>query len=144
MSANSHAAAATTFLHDAERTGWHDQALWFVRQRRDVAARAVPEWEALRDLASAIKGHTIDNLAHYLEAFERRATENGARVHWARDAAEHNAIVLDILRERGARRLVKSKYDSFKVRKRRPGRPSTGETIKELICRMARENPTWV
>jgi len=41
------------------------------------------------------------------------------------------------------RRLVKAKYDSSNVPKRRPGRPPTGEAIKELICRMARENPTW-
>jgi hypothetical protein len=27
--------------------------------------------------------------------------------------------------------------------RRRPGRPSTGASIKALICRMARENPNW-
>ena len=109
MKSGSHANAATSFLLDSEHVGWHDQALWFVRQKRDVAAHAVPEWETLRDLASAIKRHTVSNLAHYLEEFERHASENGAVVHWARDAAEHNAVVLGILRERGARRLVKSK-----------------------------------
>ncbi len=109
MSPVAHASAAASFLRDAEHVGWHDQALWFVRQKRDLAARAVPEWETLRDLASAIKRHTVSNLAHYLEEFERHATENGAVVHWARDAAEHNDIVLGILRERGACRLAKSK-----------------------------------
>jgi L-lactate dehydrogenase complex protein LldF len=109
MNPSAHAAAATTFLRDAERTAWHDQAIWFVRRRRDAAAQAVPEWEGLRDLASAIKRHTVSHLALYLEAFERSAKRNGVTVHWARDAAEHNAIVLGILRARGARRLVKSK-----------------------------------
>ncbi|MBE0591651.1 MAG: lactate utilization protein [Gemmatimonadales bacterium] len=104
-----HADAATSFLRDAERTGWHDQALWFVRQKRDLAAHAVPEWEALRDLASTIKRHTASHLALYLQGFERSARQNGVVVHWARDAAEHNGIVLAILRERGAQRLVKSK-----------------------------------
>ena len=109
MSPAGHAHAAASFLRDADHVGWHDQALWFVRRKRDLAAHAVPEWEALRDLAAAIKRHTIGNLAHYLEEFERHATENGVVVRWARDAAEHNEIVLGILRERGARRLVKSK-----------------------------------
>ena len=52
-----------------------------------------PDWERLRELASAIKAHTQSRLADYLEEFERNATAAGARVHWARDADEHNAIV---------------------------------------------------
>jgi L-lactate dehydrogenase complex protein LldF len=104
-----HAASAASFLRNADRASWHDQAVWFVRQKRDVAARAVPEWETLRDLASGIKRHTASNLAHYLEEFERQATGNGVTVHWAQGAREHNEVVLGILRERGARRLVKSK-----------------------------------
>ena len=38
-----------------------------------------------------------------------RAKENGAQVHWARDATEHDQIVLEILSARGAKTLVKSK-----------------------------------
>jgi hypothetical protein len=41
------------------------------------------------------------------------------------------------------RRLVKAKYDSSKAPKRKAGRPPTGKAIRELICRMARENSTW-
>jgi len=41
------------------------------------------------------------------------------------------------------RRLVKARYDSSKAGGRRPGRPSTAEMIKKLICRIARENPSW-
>ena len=37
-----HSEAAATFLNDSERAAWHDQALWFVRQRRDRAALFVP------------------------------------------------------------------------------------------------------
>jgi len=80
-----------------------------VRARRDAAAAALPEWERLRERAAAIRRHTLANLGAYLEEFERNATRLGAHVHWARDAAEHNAIVEGILRERGVRRAVKSK-----------------------------------
>ena len=45
----------------------------------------------------------------YLEEFERNATANGMVVHWARDAAEHNQIVHDILESHDATTLVKSK-----------------------------------
>jgi L-lactate dehydrogenase complex protein LldF len=104
-----HAAAAADFVADEARTDWHDGALWFVRQKRDVAAASVPEWEALRDLASTIKEHTLSHLGEYLEQFEEGAARNGFRVHWARDADEHNRIVHEILSAAGAKRLVKSK-----------------------------------
>ena len=61
-----------------------------------------------------MKEHTLTHLAEYLEEFERNAIANGAQVHWARDAAEHNAIVHDILSERGARTLVKSEVDAHR------------------------------
>jgi L-lactate dehydrogenase complex protein LldF len=104
-----HAAAAARFVADEPRTDWHDGALWFVRQKRDLAAASVPEWETLRELASAIKEHTLSHLDQYLEEFEARALGNGLLVHWARDADEHNRIVHGILAAVGARRLGKSK-----------------------------------
>jgi L-lactate dehydrogenase complex protein LldF len=103
-----HPAAAATFLRDPERSAWHDEALWFVRQKRD-SATALPEWETLRDAGAALKAHAMSRLAELLETFESRATAAGVTVHWARDAAEHNAIVLDILRSAGATRVAKSK-----------------------------------
>ncbi len=72
-------------------------------------ARGLPEWERLRDLAAQVKAHTLAQLPHYLEEFERQATQLGAVVHWARDAKEHNQIVLGILQANQVQRVVKSK-----------------------------------
>jgi L-lactate dehydrogenase complex protein LldF len=80
-----------------------------VRRKRDLAAAAVPDWEALREAAAAIKRHTLGRLADYIEEFERNAAALGATVHFARDAAEHNALVHRLLADRGATRVVKSK-----------------------------------
>jgi L-lactate dehydrogenase complex protein LldF len=104
-----HPRAADRFLADGARAAWHDAALWHVRARRDAAAAAVPDWERLRDRAASIRRHAIAHLDVYLEEFERNAIRLGAQVHWARDAAEHNAIVLGVLRAAGATRVVKSK-----------------------------------
>src|ERR1700751_6002255 len=100
---------ALAFLEDEAHERAFDTLIWGLRVRRDAAAREVPEWEELRTLASAIKEHTLSNLAHYLEMFEASAKRNGAIVHWARDAHEHNQIVYDILRSWNADTLVKSK-----------------------------------
>ena len=90
---STHSKAAEKFIADKDRTAWHNQALWFVREKRDRMARSVPEWEALREAAARTKIHTVTHLAHYLEMFERNATANGIHVHWAKDAQEHNEIV---------------------------------------------------
>jgi L-lactate dehydrogenase complex protein LldF len=79
------------------------------QQGRARAAAALPEFEALRDAAVAIKDHVLENLDLYLEIFERRFTEAGGVLHWARDPAEARAIALRICREAGARTVTKSK-----------------------------------
>jgi L-lactate dehydrogenase complex protein LldF len=104
-----HATLAAEFVKDDERAHWHDRAIWFVREKRDLAAHSLPEWETLRETASAIKAHAQSRLAEYLEQFEAQATKLGCQVHWARDAAEHNQIVLGILQRHGVKKMVKSK-----------------------------------
>ena len=106
---NAHPAEAARFVANSERAHWHDQALWFVRAKRDKAAVAIPEWETLRERASQIKHYTLSHLEELLQQFEKQAMLRGAIVHWARDAAEHNEIVLSILQQHGVKKLVKSK-----------------------------------
>ncbi len=104
-----HSFKAARFNEDVARTEWHDQALWFVRAKRDKVVYKVEEWEQLRAWASQIKEHTLSKLDDYLEEFEAKATENGVRVHWAKDADAHNQIVYDILASHNVSRIVKSK-----------------------------------
>lgn len=79
--------------------------------RRDRAAVAdrLPEFDALRDAAAAIKDHALDHLAFYLERFEERVVAQGGRVHWCRDAAEACETVLAICRAEGATAVGKGK-----------------------------------
>jgi len=103
------AEAAARFIAAPEHEKMHDERLWDLRQKRDREMHGIPEWEELRSLASAIKEHTLTRLDHYLEQFEANARSNGITVHWARDAAEHNQIVHGILKDHGAKSLIKSK-----------------------------------
>src|SRR5215831_18922947 len=104
-----HATAATKFNKDEARVKWHDETLWFVREKRDKAAHGVADWEKLRDAASSVKSHMLSNIDKYLMQFEANATRNGVVVHWAADAKEHNDIVLSIMRSNNIMRVVKSK-----------------------------------
>ncbi len=78
-------------------------------ERRKLAVSTVDDWEGLRERARAIKDETLAHLDKYLEAFADKAEAAGATVHWARDGGEACAIVLELLREREATRIVKSK-----------------------------------
>jgi len=77
--------------------------------KRAAARAALPEFDALRDEATAIKTHVIGHLDIYLEEYERRVLASGGHVHWARDAAEARDIVLAICREAGAKTVTKGK-----------------------------------
>ncbi len=104
-----HSQAADLFIADEPRTDWHDETLWFVRSKRDIETKQIPEWEELRELASSIKGNVLSNLDNYLIEFEKNAQNNGIQVHWAKDAEEHNQIVFNILESNGVKKMVKSK-----------------------------------
>ena len=104
-----HAALAATFNKDEARVDWHDETLWWIRQKRDKAVNHLPEWELLRETASQIKDNVLSNLAGYLTQFEANAQKNGIVVHWAADAEEHNKIVLELLIGKGITKMVKSK-----------------------------------
>lgn len=104
-----HASLSTRFLTDEARVDWHDKALWYVRQKRDLQIKKIPEWEQLREIASQIKAHTLSKLDYYLFEFEVNATKNGIKIHWAADDKQHNQIILNILKEKHVRKIVKSK-----------------------------------
>ena len=80
----------------------------FIARRQEVADR-LPEFEALRDAARDIKDHTLAYLDLYLEAYERRMTEQGGNVHYAVTAEDARNIILDICRKLGARAVTKGK-----------------------------------
>jgi L-lactate dehydrogenase complex protein LldF len=105
----SHAKKAAEFIADEARTDWHDETLWLIRTKRDIAAHGLPEWESLRQAASDIKDHALNNLDTYLLQFEKKALANGVIIHWAYDGEEHNKIVHSILKNAGIKKMVKSK-----------------------------------
>ena len=95
-------------LTDARLQG----ALGFSRNfvgRRAAAVARLPEFDALRDSARAIKDHTLAHLDLYLEAYERKVRESGGEVHYAQDAEEAREIVIDLCKSMGAKSVTKGK-----------------------------------
>ena len=75
-----------------------------IRAKRAAVVAEVPDWEALRDAGAAIKDDALARLDEVLVELEASVTARGGIVHWARDAAEANEIVTDVVAGRGRAR----------------------------------------
>src|SRR5690348_4545591 len=78
------------------------------RRNREAWA-ALPNSYLIREQARAIKERKLAEIDENLETLERTVTSRGGNVHWADDGAEACRIIVDLIRQRQATKVVKSK-----------------------------------
>jgi len=140
---------AKAALADAHLRGALKNATSLFGERRKAAAASLPNWEQLRSQARAIKDEVLLHLDRYLEEFVRNAEGRGAKIHWARDAAEANAIICKLATERRARIVVKSKSMTTEETHLNTALEAAGmqvvETdLGEYIIQLAEETPSHI
>jgi L-lactate dehydrogenase complex protein LldF len=101
-------ANAARALANPELRATMDNVAETFTQKRADAISSLP-FEELRDRASAIRLQVLDHLEEYLSRFAANATRAGATIHRAQDAQGAREIVASLLKERGAKKVVKSK-----------------------------------
>ena len=84
-------------------------AMGSMTAKRKAIFSDVEAFEALRVRGNAIRRRALLQLPELLERLEKKCTENGIQVHWAETTDEANRIVLRILEDHHAVRLVKGK-----------------------------------
>src|SRR3954464_7345511 len=77
------------------------------RRNRDAWA-ALPNSDLIREQARAIKDATLADLDRHLTKLEEAVTARGGHVHWADDGTEACRIIVDLIRDRHATKVVKS------------------------------------
>jgi len=102
-------AAARDALADAQLRQNLGRATATIRDKRLRAIAEMPDWAELRRAGATIKDLVLANLPDLLAELERNVTAAGGVVHWARDAAEANAIVAGVARDAGVDEIVKVK-----------------------------------
>ena len=122
------------------------------RRRRSATSERGPsptvdDWEELRLAGAAIKDEALARLPELLEELERNVTAAGGIVHWARDAAEANAIVVGLVRDAGADEVVKVKSMATQEIELNEALAAAGiaawETdLAELIVQLGRDLPS--
>jgi L-lactate dehydrogenase complex protein LldF len=101
--------AARRALADSQLRRNLAKATTTIRAKRAAVVAELPDWEQLREAGRAIKADTMRHLDRHLEQLEAQVEARGGTVHWARDAAEANAIVTGLVRAAGATEAVKVK-----------------------------------
>jgi L-lactate dehydrogenase complex protein LldF len=120
-----------------------------IRAKRAAVVGELPDWEALREAGRAIKERALRHLGEYLLELEASVQRAGGQVHWARDAAEANAIVARIVRGHGAREVVKVKSlttDEIRLNAalKAAGIGATETDLAELIIQLAGEHSSHI
>lgn len=120
-----------------------------IREKRDRLAAETPDFEQLRAAAAAIKDDALRRLDELLEELEANVTAAGGHVHFARDAAEANRIVVGLVRDTGARKVVKVKsMTTVEIRLNEAlaaaGVEATETDLAELIVQLGEDLPSHI
>lgn len=120
-----------------------------IQTKRGRLVAEKTDWQELRDSAAAIRDEVLDHLAEYLEQFEERCTAAGGVVHWASDADEARAIILEILREEKADEVIKIKTMTSAEIQLNPYLRENGvaahETdLAEIILQLGEDEPSHI
>jgi L-lactate dehydrogenase complex protein LldF len=76
---------------------------------RDKRKASFQDWQAARQLAAETKWEAVNHLDKYLEEFVAKLEARGTKVHWASNAAQARTIILQIVQDKKARSIIKSK-----------------------------------
>jgi L-lactate dehydrogenase complex protein LldF len=101
--------AARAALADTQLRSNLAHATATIRAKRAAVVAEVDGWEELRVAGAAVKDNALAHLDEHLVQLEAALTARGARVHWARDAAEACAIVARLAHDHQVDEVVKVK-----------------------------------
>src|ERR1022692_1948026 len=76
---------------------------------RDQRKGAFQSWESARQAAAETKWEAINHLDTHLELLVSKLEARGTKVHWASTGAQAREIITQILRDKNARSIIKSK-----------------------------------
>ncbi|GGJ56017.1 LutB/LldF family L-lactate oxidation iron-sulfur protein [Deinococcus roseus] len=120
-----------------------------IRDKRSRVVSEVENWEELREVASGIKQHVLENLDTYLLQLEESVHKAGGQVHWASNAQEAREIVAKIALQHQAKEVIKIKSittDEIELNDFLQGRGVAAiETdLAELIVQLSHDRPSHI
>jgi L-lactate dehydrogenase complex protein LldF len=107
---------ATQFLKDARVMAGDSRQRKIIRTAlsnyeivRDKRKASFQDWQGARQLAAETKWDALNHLDTYLVEFVSKLEARGTKVHWASTAAQAREIILQIVADKKAKSVIKSK-----------------------------------
>lgn len=140
--------ARSALLDESLKSALGNVKSGFIAKRR-AAVELVPEWQQIRSEAKTLKNHVLENLDHYLLAYEASVQRNGGHVHWAPSSEDASDIIVQICRDAGAKTVTKGKSMVGEESKLNEALEAAGmepiETdLGEYIIQLAKEGPSHI
>jgi L-lactate dehydrogenase complex protein LldF len=101
--------AASVALRDSQLRRNLSKATGTIRAKRAAVVEELPDWQQLRRAGRDAKNAALADLGAQVTRLEQAVTAAGGHVHWARDAAEANRAVCEVVRSHDAHEVVKVK-----------------------------------
>ncbi|GAA0604705.1 lactate utilization iron-sulfur protein LutB [Virgibacillus siamensis] len=79
------------------------------RDGRQKQADELGNWEDWRTLGEEIRTHTLENIDYYLQLLSDNVSERGGNVFFAETPEEANEYIQNVIKEKNAKKVVKSK-----------------------------------
>ncbi|HEX8371378.1 MAG TPA: LutB/LldF family L-lactate oxidation iron-sulfur protein [Chthoniobacterales bacterium] len=95
--------------HDLDHRQRIQSALKKYEIARDDKKARFQDWQSARQAAAETKWEAVNHLDKYLVQFAEKAEARGTKVHWTSTAEQARQIILGIVHEKKARRIIKSK-----------------------------------
>lgn len=120
-----------------------------IRDKRAAVVGEMVDWQELREAGRALKERVLRHLDTYLLELEASVQRAGGQVHWARDAAEANAIIAQIVADHDAHEVIKVKSlttDETKLNESLAARgiKAIETDLAELIIQLAGETSSHI
>ncbi len=129
------------------------QTIQFVTRRvataKVAAYAAYPEGERLRQRAVGVKRRSIQNMEEHLAVFAQQVEAHGGQIHRAKTAADAIRTVLEVARNHGVQRVIKTKSMVTEELELNRALESAGISVRETdlgeyIIQLAHEKPSHI
>ena len=141
--------SAQSYLSNTQLRRNIGHATHTIRKKRATVVGEMPDWEELREAGRSIKSHMLRHLDHYLLQLEESVARAGGQVHWARNGEEANQIVTSLVKQHGAKEVVKMKSittDEINLNEalEKEGIKPIETDLAELIVQLAEDTPSHI
>ncbi|MFZ3579717.1 LutB/LldF family L-lactate oxidation iron-sulfur protein [Virgibacillus sp. DJP39] len=96
-----------TFMRNAIATA--QDSLRGKKIQATTGDESLGDWEEWRNAGEEIRRHTLENLDYYLNQLSENIAERGGHVFFAETAEEANRYIHDVIEEKNAKNIVKTK-----------------------------------